>query len=117
MPAFANERGWKMATRLRQVVVVLFLCALAITGLEGQGQSAQQTATGVVIEGLVVDNSNGVIPGATVTLEQGKKVVARTVSNSSGNFRFTSVKPGDYVVKAELSGFKTVITKVKAESK
>jgi len=103
-----------MAIRLRQVVVVLFLCALAMPGLEGQGQSAQQSSVGVVIEGMVVDSSNGVIPGATVALEQGNTVVARTVSDSSGNFRFTAVKPGEYVIKVSLQGFKTVVKQVKA---
>jgi len=105
-----------MAIRLRQVVVVLFLCALAIVGLEGQS-SAPQSQEGVVIEGMVVDSSNGVIPGATVALEQGKTVVARTVSDSSGNFRFTAVKPGEYVVRCSLQGFKTVVTPVKAATK
>jgi hypothetical protein len=96
------------------VVVVLFLCALAITGLEGQGPSAQQSSAGVVIEGMVVDNSNGVIPGASVALEQGNRVVARTVSDSRGNFRFAFVKPGEYVVKVALQGFKTAVISVKA---
>ena len=107
----------EMAARLRQVVVVLFLSAFAIAGLEGQSSStAPQSSAGVVIEGIVVDNSNGVIPGATVALEQGNTVVARTVSDSSGSFHFTPVKPGEYVVRASLQGFKTVVTPVKAVS-
>jgi Ca-activated chloride channel family protein len=97
-----------MAVRLREVVVVLFLSAVAIPGLEGQAP-APQSSTGVVIEGTIVDTAQGTIPGVRVTLEQVNNVVAATVSNAAGKFRFENIQPGLYNVKAMLQGFKTLV--------
>jgi hypothetical protein len=52
-------------------------------------------------------DSQGIIPGATVTLVNEASGVARdTVSNSSGEYSFPAVDPGTYTVKASVQGFK-----------
>jgi hypothetical protein len=61
------------------------------------------------ITGTLTDTSGAALPGATVTITspslQGSQT---TTSEGNGEFRFLSVPPGIYTVKAELSGFKTV---------
>ncbi len=54
-----------------------------------------------------IRDSQGVIPGATVTLvNDGSGVSRDTVSNSSGEYSFPAVDPGTYTVKAAVQGFK-----------
>ena len=52
------------------------------------------------------------MPGATVTAtNQATNVAYTAVSNEAGNYTITSLPVGTYVVKAELSRFKTSATK------
>jgi Carboxypeptidase regulatory-like domain/TonB dependent receptor-like, beta-barrel len=61
------------------------------------------------IQGQIVDAQGAVVPGATVTVASPSLQGALTqVSDAEGRFRFPSVPPGRYAVKAELSNFKTV---------
>ena len=65
-----------------------------------------QTFTGG-LRGAVRD-ANGVIPGVTVTLLNEETGASRdAVSNEQGEYNFAAVPPGNYTVKAELTGFKT----------
>lgn len=53
-------------------------------------------------------DSQGVIPGATVTLtNEGTGVSRDTVSNESGEYSFPALDAGTYTVKASVTGFKT----------
>jgi hypothetical protein len=59
------------------------------------------------VTGSVIDTSDQVIPGATVTLVNEATGDARTaVSNGRGEFTFRAVQPGTYTVAAELAGFR-----------
>ena len=61
------------------------------------------------IQGQIVDAQGAVVPGATVTITSPSLQGSLTqVSDAEGQFRFLSVPPGRYSVKAELSSFKTV---------
>ncbi len=81
----------------------LMLCSLAF------GQSSSS------LSGTVVDASQAVLPGATVTAtntETGVKTT--TATNSAGVYNFASLQPGTYKVSAEMTGFQTnTITDVK----
>jgi hypothetical protein len=64
------------------------------------------------ITGIVTDQSGGAIPGATITAtHQATSVPYTAVSNEAGAYTITSLPVGDYVVKVELTGFKSVATK------
>jgi hypothetical protein len=64
---------------------------------------AQTTGT---IEGMVTDQSGGVLPGVTVEITSPNLQGTRTaVTGADGKFRFPAVPPGPYTVKATLSGF------------
>ncbi len=60
------------------------------------------------IAGRIVDSSGGAMPGVTVTVSSpALQGVRSTVTDGSGDYRFPTLPPGKYVVKAELTGFKT----------
>jgi carboxypeptidase family protein len=64
------------------------------------------------LTGIVSDQSGAPVPGAAVTAtKQDTNVAYTAVSNEAGNYTLTSLPLGTYVVKAELSGFKTTVTK------
>jgi hypothetical protein len=68
-----------------------------------------QVQTGSIV-GAVADSSGAVLPGVAVTLG-GERLIggAQTVtSDTNGSYRFDRLPPGDYTVKFELQGFRTV---------
>lgn len=81
-------------------LALLLLClvpgpALAQTGL-------------ATVTGIVADNTGGAMPGVSVTATNAATNVPFTgVTNAAGVYTITSVPIGEYVVKAELQGFKT----------
>ncbi len=69
-----------------------------------------QFDSGVVI-GTIRDTTGGVLPNVSVTLESlGTGTSRVTVSNEAGEYTFSSVPPGDYVVKANRSTFRNITT-------
>ncbi|HEX9637324.1 MAG TPA: TonB-dependent receptor [Acidobacteriota bacterium] len=72
--------------------------------------AAAQRVTGT-IDGKVVDDTGAVLPGATVTISSPALLGGErsAVTDASGGFRFPALKPGDYILRVELDGFKTVI--------
>lgn len=78
---------------------IAFMCLLLPV------MAAAQTAT---VQGSVVDESQGVLPGVTVTATDkatGKQVVV--VTDVDGRYRFDNVLSGDYTLRIELPGFAT----------
>jgi hypothetical protein len=62
------------------------------------------------IYGTVVDSEGNPLPGVNVTLTQSTIAPMTAVTSAEGRFRFLSLFPGnDYVIKAELQGFKTKV--------
>jgi hypothetical protein len=67
-----------------------------------------QTMTTGDIVGTVTDASGAVVPGAKVTaLFADTNESHSAVANSSGQYRFSLMQPGDYVVTAEAPGLKS----------
>ena len=72
------------------------------------GQSVGAT-TGA-INGRVVDSSDSVLPGVTVTISAPQMQGAQAaVTNAEGNYRFPGIPPGTYTVRYELPGFANVV--------
>jgi carboxypeptidase family protein len=66
-----------------------------------------QFDTGAVL-GSVRDSTGAVLPGVTVTLRNvATGVTAVKATDERGAYEFFTVRPGDYTVSAELSGFST----------
>src|SRR5262245_47903844 len=63
-----------------------------------------------VITGKVSDPSSAPLPGVSLTLTSPAVMGVRSVvSDEQGNYRFQFLPPGAYMVKFELSGFRTII--------
>jgi carboxypeptidase family protein len=77
--------------------------ALALPGLTA-AQSSNATLTGAIM-----DSGGGVLPGVAVKLESPATGLQReAVTNASGLYTFNFLPAGEYVITAELSGFKSV---------
>ncbi len=86
---------------LRRLVV--FVCLLFAATAQAQVQTGS-------IAGMVSDTSGAVLPGVVVTIT-GDRLIEGTQSfttDATGAYRFDRLPPGDYRVKFELQGFKTV---------
>src|SRR3979409_2378566 len=85
--------------RVRWCVCLIPIClALAPS-------AAAQVTTGDIV-GRVTDASGGVLPGATVTIENvGTHDIRTAPTNESGDYVFNLLPIGAYTVKIELSGF------------
>src|SRR5262249_37764515 len=83
---------------------VMFLGLLIIALAAASPARAQDTGT---ISGTVVDTSDQVLPGATLTLTDEATGAVRTMtSNERGEFAFRALQPGSYTIAAELQGFR-----------
>lgn len=71
------------------------------------GAAANQVSANGNLAGVVLDTTGAVIRNANVTMNgpQGTKV---STADDKGSFAFNAIAPGQYSVKAEASGFKTV---------
>jgi hypothetical protein len=83
-----------------------FLLALVLA--VGVVAAAQET-TGT-ISGLITDAQGLGVPGATVTVT-GPQGARETVTDGEGRYRLPLLVPGIYLVRSELSGFRTVEAK------
>jgi hypothetical protein len=97
---------------MRSLRAFVSCAALTLTiGLITSSTGFAQTGAGSVT-GIITDQSGATVPGATVTAtNQATNVAYIAVVNEAGNYTVTSLPVGTYVVKSELSGFKTVTTR------
>jgi hypothetical protein len=84
---------------MRRVILLALLVGFSCVGF-----ASAQSLTGTV-QGKVLDEQGGVMPGVTVTLT-GKTGAQTQVTDSQGVYRFLGLTPGAYSIKAELQGFK-----------
>lgn len=85
--------------RLHSIFPFVFLCLALATAF------AQQLAT---LNGTITDSSAASVPNATIKLVNdltGESYSA--VTSESGSYTIPLVKPGDYTLTVEASGFKT----------
>ncbi len=84
-----------------------FLFALAIVSLPAvYGQTVTATLTGTV-----TDQTGAVVPGVTVTAKnEGTQLEYATESSAAGAYTIPFLPVGNYVVSAELTGFKKAVT-------
>ena len=83
--------------------LVAFAAVLLVLG---SGAAFAQLQTGNLY-GKVSDQTGAVLPGVTVTLDTGEAPEVQ-VTNAQGEFRFLSLAPANYKIKAELQGFSPV---------
>lgn len=89
----------------KQIILALIL----ILSLFIVAQAQRQTGS---IYGRVIDKEGNPLPGATVTISGPAMMGTNSyVTSEAGLFRFPSLLPGEYEIKAEMPGFKTLIRK------
>lgn len=94
---------------LSNVFCFIFIAAVSI--LFHHPITYAQTAGSTVgqIVGIVEDQQQQAIVGATVTIQNMDTNLIRTSStNNSGNYTFLQIPPGNYKIKVESSGFLTL---------
>jgi hypothetical protein len=65
-----------------------------------------QVGINATLSGTISDSSGALIPGVTVTAtNEATGVESTALTNESGIYRYPSLQPGNYDVKATLSGF------------
>src|SRR5467141_2753238 len=85
-----------------RLAVAVFAGVLTLAPIAGaaQGQSS-------AIQGHVLDESGGALPGVTVVVtHQGSGAFRQVVSNADGSYFVTGILPGPYRITAELSGIR-----------
>lgn len=88
------------ALRFSCFLLLALLCALPAWG---------QKDTGAIV-GTVKDSSGALVPGAKVTLtDVDRGVTMVMLTNGSGEYVFSPIQVGQYKVKVEKAGFKTVV--------
>ena len=102
-----------MPKSLRSVMCVcLYVClagllSVSMAGFVPTAAWGQAISTGTVA-GTVVDNTNAVVPGATITITQRSTGTVRTTTtNNVGYYIFQNVQPGTYDVRVTMQGFTT----------
>jgi len=92
--------------RSRCLVVPAVLVLLSTGPVFAQGGATSSIA------GVVVDNTDAVVPGATVVVKSdGTGAESQAVSSENGQFTVPALNPGTYTVTVTLSGFKTAVLK------
>ena len=89
---------------MRSVLAVLIGVVVVLAAGNVHAQSAGSSS----IEGVVVDASGAVLPGATVVIKNEETGITReTITDSGGRFRAGALQPGRYSVTASLQGFES----------
>ena len=91
------------------MLVVFALAAMGVTAFA-------QAPTGI-ITGAVTDESGAVIPNATITITNKAIGGARVVTtNAEGLYSAPALSAGEYEVRAELTGFRTLVRNATVEA-
>ena len=94
------------ASQLTQTLRIGMMLSLAAALLLVAHPAGAQTSS-AAISGHVVDQSQGVVPNASIRLiQQSTNVAISTQTNANGDFVFTNVQPGTYSVIVTAQGYK-----------
>jgi len=106
IPVFASLFGKRFSKPVSVPIGLgLFVCLLLSAAIS----ASAQVSTSATLRGTVKDPNGAVVSKATVTLISDRTQSERkSTTNSDGNYSFVAVDPGNYSVKVEAGGFKTL---------
>jgi tetratricopeptide (TPR) repeat protein len=84
-------------------VTLVFMCLLSSAGLHAQSVSAQEPSA--ALQGIVRDSHGHPLDGAKVSLMANDAVTLTVNTHGDGAYRFSSMRPGEYVLRAEKIGY------------
>ncbi|HSR49844.1 MAG TPA: TonB-dependent receptor [Acidobacteriota bacterium] len=88
-----------------QLIRTGMVCALTVLLATAAALGQAQITTGV-IEGVVTDESGGVVPGASVmVINTGTNFTRNYITADDGRFRAAQLPPGTYNVEVSMEGF------------
>lgn len=100
----------KFATRSRLLLRFILVCIVGLLTIGSPVLHAQQNNSS--ISGVVTDPQGGVVPGATVMLQQPATGLTRTATTDErGYYKFPSLSPGSYDVSVKKEGFREQTSK------
>jgi outer membrane receptor protein involved in Fe transport len=93
------------------------LALFLVAAMFGIPSSAFAQGSGSSLSGLVIDNSQAVVPGADVKIRHlSTNVTSQTVTDSAGYYRFPSLPIGEYEVTIDRAGFAQAVQRVMIET-
>jgi Carboxypeptidase regulatory-like domain/TonB dependent receptor-like, beta-barrel len=94
---------------MHRLLAVSFAAALMLVGSATSAWAQRTTAT---FQGIVVDPSGGILPGADIALtNEGTGIVEHQVTSATGEFQFNYVPGGSYTLAIAIDGFRTQTVK------
>ena len=88
------------AMKIRYTLVALLVCLLSVIS------ASAQVGINATLSGTVADSSAALIPGVNISATNTTTgVTSETITNEAGTYRFPSLQPGAYDVRASLPGF------------
>lgn len=95
--------------RWRSTALTVALCLGAFGSLSTFTPSAYSQETTAGLQGTVKDASGAVLPHATISVESPSLVGGKTTqADSKGNYQFSNLPPGPYVITVMSQGFSTL---------
>ncbi len=89
--------------------LLFFALAVGVAFLTAVQPAVAQVTSSATLRGTVRDPNGAVVPNATVTLvNERTKDERKTTSNDEGLYVFTALSPGNYTLRVEAKGFKSV---------
>src|SRR5580700_12047661 len=93
---------------LLEIVIPIVIIAVFVLWIAAPLFAQSTTATGS-IQGTLTDPSGAVVAGAKITIaNKDTGQTLRVTTSSAGTYNSGALVPGDYAVRAEAAGFKTV---------
>lgn len=87
-----------------------WMFVVGLLGVSGPAWAQTVGATSGAIQGRVLDTSDAVLPGVSVTVSGSTQIGTRTVvTDADGIYRLPGLTPGTYRVAYELGGFATTV--------
>jgi hypothetical protein len=97
---------------LERIACVFLFCVFALgltLGVSPKSALAQSVSTGTIV-GVVTDNTNAIVPGASVSITlKSTGSVRTTTTNNVGHYVFADVDPGNYDITITKQGFAAVV--------
>ena len=93
----------------RRSRLALVAALLVVTAPAAALRVAAQTGP-INLTVQLFDPTGGVLPGASIALEQAQAATRSAVTDGSGHVTFDGVPPGDYTLEASVVGFKSLRT-------